>query len=163
MDAHSASYRVRGYVERVSKAFTKEDDDAGFQAPRRASSLSVREGRVRLTGTGARALYALAAGTEVDAPKLAAMLGHAEILDSVRNPTVASLGVTVEVVDERGHLRAFRLVTADERALLADGCSLASPIGCALLGARVGEVREVTTPRGVEALEVTALVGERTE
>ena len=69
--------------------------------------------------------------------------------------------MTVHVRDERASERHYRLVTPEERALVGDGCSLEGPIGQALLGARVGDVREVALPgRAPEELEIIALDGE---
>ena len=51
-------------------------------------------------------------------------------------------------------------IVPEELALLGDGCSVQSPLGRALLGASVGETREVVAPRGAEELEVTGLEGE---
>jgi transcription elongation GreA/GreB family factor len=75
-------------------------------------------------------------------------------------PVRAALGVTVRVRTAEGEERAYRLVTAEEYALLGDGVSIGSPLGRALLGAEVGDVRELRAPKGREELEVVALEGE---
>jgi transcription elongation GreA/GreB family factor len=81
----------------------------------------------------------------------------------VVRPERAAVGVTVHVsIVDSAENKAYRLVTSEERGLTNDGCSVASPLGRALLGAEVGDVREVRTPRGVEELEVLALTGEET-
>jgi transcription elongation GreA/GreB family factor len=51
-------------------------------------------------------------------------------------------------------------VSAEEQALVGEGCSVESPIGKAILGAEKGEVREVTAPRGTTELEVVKLRGD---
>jgi transcription elongation GreA/GreB family factor len=56
-----------------------------------------------------------------------------------------------------GAVRTCRLVSAEERALVGDGCSVESPLGRALLGGRVGDVCEAELPRGTEELEILAL------
>lgn len=138
----------------MSKAFTKEDDEGGFAPP--SPSLRGPAGPFRLTATGARKLEA---STE---PAVVEALAHAEKLAAVGpRPERATLGVTVRVRGDAGE-RAYRLVSAEERALLGEGCSVASPIGRALLGAEMGDVRELVTPRGVEEVEIVGLIGEET-
>lgn len=142
----------------VSKAFTKEDDDAGLAAPSRSPS-SLPPGHFRVTPSGARRL-----ADAID-PQLREALARAEILaPQPATPERAAVGVSVRVratsasgVTEE---RWYRLVYPEERALLSDGCSVDAPVGRALLGARVGDVRELRAPRGSEELEVLALVGE---
>jgi transcription elongation GreA/GreB family factor len=138
----------------MSKAFTKEDDEGGFTAPSSAS-FAVPSGPFRLTTTGHRLL-----AKSSDA-RIAEALLRAEVLPPREHaPEVAALGVTVVVRDGEEEEKRYRLVTAEERALLGDGVSIGSPLGKALLGARVGEVREVRTPRGKSELGVIALEGE---
>lgn len=137
----------------MSKAFTKEDDDGGFVLPE-GGLASVPAGPFRLTATGARKLAA------TDDPRLRAALERAEVLEPQGpSPERAALGVTV-VVRADGGERSYRLVSAEERALLGEGCSVGSPLGRALLGAREGDVRELKAPRGTTELEVVALRGE---
>jgi transcription elongation factor GreA len=133
----------------MSKAFTKDDDDAGF-APPSSLRVGIPTSAFRLTSKGAR----LAA--ERDEQVRAAVAAHAEILPRVVAPERAALGVTV-IVDRD---RRYRLVSAEERALLGEGCSVDGPIGRALLGAAVGDTCEVALPRGIEELEIVALEGE---
>jgi Transcription elongation factor, GreA/GreB, C-term len=130
----------------MSKAFTKEDDDTGFSKPPSAASLVVPTGPFRLTATGAKLL------DDATHEGMREAIGRAQVQAPVAAPT--------HVRDEDGGEHAYRLVTAEERGLVGEGCSLQSPIGRALLGARVGEVREVVTPRGTHELEVVALDGE---
>lgn len=140
----------------MSKAFTREDDDAGFTPPPSAAP-SIPAGPIRLTTTGAQVL----AGREGASDALREALARAEVIPPTDSePPRAALGVTVVVKDARALTRRYRLVTPEEHTLLGEGCSVASPMGRALLGAEVGEVREVTTPRGAEELEVVALEGE---
>jgi transcription elongation factor GreA len=136
----------------VSKAFTREDDDAGIEPL--PSSRAVPHGAFRLTREGARKL------ASDDDPMVREALRRAEIVEvTQRAPERAALGVTVEVEDERGERHLYRLVSAEERALCGEGCSVESPMGKALLGARRGESREVTLPRGVVEVEVVGLRG----
>ncbi len=137
----------------MSKAFTKEDDDGGFSAPS-SSSFAIPSGPFRLTATGARVL------AKSGDPRVAEALLRAEVMaPREHGPEVAALGVTV-VARTGGEEKRYRLVTAEERALVGEGVSIASPLGKALLGARAGDVRESRTPRGSVELEIVALEGE---
>lgn len=136
----------------MSKAFTKEDDDAGFTLKPSATSAAAEP--FRLTATGAKLASAK------NDPRIDEALAVAEVLEPVLSPERAMLGVTVQVNDgERD--ASYRLVSGAERNLLGEGCSVDGPIGRALLGAQVGDVREVTLPRGLVELEVIALEGEK--
>lgn len=137
---------------RVSKAFTKEDDDAGIEPT--PASRGVPRGAFRLTREGARKL------ANDDDPRAREALRRAEIVEVTdRDPERAALGVTVEVEDEHGERHLYRLVSAEERALCGEGCSVDSPLGKALLGGRRGETREVVLPRGVVEVEIVELRG----
>jgi transcription elongation GreA/GreB family factor len=138
----------------MSRAFVKEDDDAGFDKPPSSSSISIPEGPFRVTATGARLLAAV----EDEAVKAA--MTRAEVLPPQKDPDRAALGVTVCVRMEDGEERRHRLVTAEEYALLGEGVSIGSPLGRALLGASVGDVRELRAPKGTEEIEIVRLEGE---
>lgn len=137
----------------MSKAFTKEDDDAGTVL--KPSSSRSRSGRFRITAAGAQRL------AEGASERWNEVADRAEILPPVsRDPERATLGVTVHARAEDGTTRSYRLVTSEEQALTREGCSVNSPLGQALLGCEVGDVCEVRTPRGSEELEVVALTGD---
>jgi transcription elongation GreA/GreB family factor len=136
----------------MSKAFTKEDDDAGFAPP--SSSAKILTAPFRLTSAGAKKLEA--SGD----PRILESLAHAERLPPVIAPARAALGVIVHVRTTTGELRSYRLVSGAERTLLGEGCSVEGPLGRALLGAEVGDTRELRAPRGVEEVEIIALEGE---
>lgn len=137
----------------MSKAFTKEDDDAGVALPS-ASSLSLPSGPLRLTATGFERLRATKDET------LRVHLARVESLPPQMTPHRAALGVTVRIRTATGEERNHRLVTPEEYALLGDGVSIHSPLGRALLGAEVGDVRHLRAPRGTVDLEVMELFGE---
>ena len=138
----------------MSKAFTKEDGDAGFVPPS-SVTVPISPGPFRITATGARLAEA-----HPDL-RVREALSRAERLARVIAPERAVLGATVRVrVDGSDRERTYRLVSAEERALLGEGCSVEGPIGRALLGARAGDLCEVALPRGVEDLEVIAIEGE---
>src|SRR5262249_2335593 len=141
--------RTGWYARSVSKAFTKEDDGIGIvpvDGPRKPNA------PFRLTAEGARAL------ARSEDPRLREALSFADVVEPSQGvPERAAIGVFVHVRDEQDRERVYHLVSAEEHALVGAGCSVHSPIGAALLGAGPGEIREVTTPRGTEELEVTEL------
>jgi transcription elongation GreA/GreB family factor len=137
----------------MSKAFTKEDDDTGVSVPD-SRSRALPEGSFRVTARGAAWLQA---ATD---PKLRELLARADILPLTESkPERAALGVTLHTRRSDGVLKTYRIVTPEEQALTGEGCSVESPIGRALLGARTGDVREIRTPRGADELEVVGLEG----
>ena len=77
----------------------------------------------------------------------------------------AGLGSTVEVADEAGRTRTYRLVGRRTSDSPAHEVSLGSPVGKALAGARTGEVVHVVLPSGRErsltVLGVSDGAGER--
>jgi transcription elongation factor GreA len=83
---------------------------------------------------------------------------RAEIREGDAGPGVAGLGTTVTVADEAsGRESVYTLVSATEAMTAAGAVSLQSPVGRALDGARVSDVVEVETPRGVRRLVVRAI------
>jgi transcription elongation factor GreA len=85
---------------------------------------------------------------------------HAEVREVETQTEVVGFGSRVEVEDAgRGQTTAYTLVSAPE-ADPGDGkVSVDSPIGKALVGARVGETVKLETPRGVRELKVLAIGG----
>ena len=84
----------------------------------------------------------------------------AQLEDLVQSATVldddtvfdgaAGLGSTVEVADEAGRTRTYRLIGRRTFDSAAHGISLGSPVGKALVGARTGDVVHVGLPNGRE-------------
>ena len=138
----------------MSRAFVKEDDDAGFDKPPSSSKISIPEGPFRITATGARLLAA------IDDEAVKTAMARAEVLPPQKDPDRAALGVTVCVRMEDGEEKQHRLVTPEEYALLGQGVSINAPLGRALLGAQVGDVRELRAPKGNEEIEIVRLEGE---
>lgn len=114
----------------LSKAFTKEDDDAGFTAP------PSRKRATRLTRLGASLLLAR------DDDDARALLEGAEIVEPARG-TRAALGARVRFADERGAEREVVLVHPDEVGLVPGGVSVFSPLGQALLGGEAGDAAAI--------------------
>lgn len=145
----------------VSKAFTREDADAGFDMP----APSARMSEARLTAYGARLarerlqeLEHARAPSEpsLEGDRLRELLGVAEILAPAGGQVVA-LGARTRVRSESGTERVLAIVTPEEVGLVPLAISAASPLARALLGARVGETVEVELPRGTEELTVLAI------
>ena len=133
----------------------KEDDGDGLDSL--AAAEHAPKARFRLTRAGAKRI------SECDNPRWRDAMLYAEILPPTGlAPARGVLGVTVHVRASNGEERAYRLVSIEELALLGEGCSTESPVGRALLGAAVGDVREVRAPRGAEELEVISLEGDGT-
>jgi transcription elongation factor GreB len=157
----------------MSKAFTREDDQdhdgaarpLGPEIPPGVTNYITPEGAARMRGElerlsqverpgGAQALR------ELD--RRIAFLAHRietlEIVDPAAQPSDRVLfGATVTVRDERGAERRYRLVGIDEVDPPRGDVSWRSPIAAAMLGARVGDVVTVRSPRGDEELEVIAV------
>jgi transcription elongation factor GreA len=71
-----------------------------------------------------------------------------------------AFGLTAEVLDEdAGKTNAWTLVGSTEADLAAGRLSAESPIGRALMNAKVGKPVEVETPRGKKTFVVQKLVG----
>ena len=66
-------------------------------------------------------------------------------------------GATVTYATERDEVLTVVLVGVDEADLGRGTISVGSPMGVALLGARVGDEVGVRTPRGVERVEVVGI------
>lgn len=85
-------------------------------------------------------------------------LQAAEIVDaSVQSSSRVLFGATVTVVDEDERRRIYRIVGQDEIDAKKGWVSWVSPIGKALLNAKVGDVVQLTSPKGVEDLEVLSI------
>ncbi len=140
----------------MSKAFTREDEDASFQAPPPA----LRHSEGRLTAYGARLVRERLQGLEAGAPadRLRALLDGAEVLDPAGAEHVA-LGAEVRFRPERGPERTVVIVTPDEVGVVPSAISAASPLAQALLGASAGDVveLELPLPRGSEELTVLTI------
>jgi len=150
----------------VSKAFTREDADASFEAPVPTARLS----ESRLTAYGARLArdrlaeleHKDASSTSVDGTlavgRLRDLLDGAEVVDPAGADHVA-LGARVTVQSDKsaGQPRTVVIVTPDEVGLVPSGISAASPLAQALLGAMVGDSVELDLPRGTEELTILAI------
>ncbi len=71
--------------------------------------------------------------------------------------TTVGFGAYVQVEDEDGERKTYRLVGPDEFDPDAGFISVDSPVARALLGKEVGDVVEVRRPKGIAELEIVAL------
>lgn len=141
----------------MSKAFTKEDDDAPPPVVRRRGIPVPVPNYVTADGVRAvRAELERLVGASGDADRIRELADHlatAEVaLPSDR--AVVGLGATVTVEDAAGKRARYRIVGAIESDVRRGWLGWQSPIANALWGARVGDTVEL--PRGDE-VEVVAI------
>ncbi len=162
----------------MSKAFTKEDDgpendrladlpqSAGpnYVTPAGLAALHDRlaERRAELAALRARgddlgARFPISV-TERDIRFLEERINRALPVDgSELAPDTVAFGAEIEVEDDAGRRRAYRIVGEDEadpsRGLIAP----ASPLAAALLGAKVGDLVEWPKPSGPVDLRIVAV------
>jgi transcription elongation factor GreA len=83
---------------------------------------------------------------------------HAEIREAVSGGDTVVFGSTVEFEDvESGRKSTFTLVSPTEADPGKGRLSMLSPVANALEGAHVGDVVQVTTPRGERATKVLSI------
>ncbi len=160
----------------MSKAFTREADTDSDDVPVRTYGAELPPGaRNYATPAGAaRQKEELDRLTHVDRPALIAAadtralheldrrlaflrrrVEALEVVDPASQPHgIVLFGATVGLRDEEGHERRCRVVGVDEANPALGDVSWVSPLAKALLGAKVGEVVTVRSPRGDEELEV---------
>jgi transcription elongation factor GreB len=146
----------------VSKAFTKESDDAA-EAPLRRRGVPVPDGVPNyLTASGARALRAeldeLAQrvrdpDSDVRLHELTEHLETAEIVERVPVDQVG-FGSQVTVEDEDGARTDYALVGAIEAAPREGRLNWQSPLARALFGAKVGDTVSLPRARSVEIIAI---------
>ena len=129
----------------MSKAFTREDDDAGFTLE--VSRPSTRDRRVAgpVTALGAR-LARERAGFEA--------VARAPVAPPPQDTGAAALGAELRVRSRGGVERLVFIASVDEIGLVPHAASATSPLARTLMGSRAGDVVEVDGPRGVEELTV---------
>ncbi len=156
----------------MSKAFTKEDDDGGGElAPVDHWPAGVKN---YLTPAGYAALKQeidrLRESPRPDAQaklrleaRLAALVSRLEAAEVIDRPTgaqprdVVRFGASVDVEDDDGGARRYRIVGVDEADPKRGWVSWRSPVARALTGRRVGDTATVRTPGGDEELVVTKI------
>jgi transcription elongation factor GreA len=92
--------------------------------------------------------------------QIQAILSEAKVVESVESPEEVSVGVIIglryEGEDEPSE---YFLGSIEERRAGIDVVSPTSPLGQALVGARVGQWVEFQAPRGMLKVEVTSIRG----
>jgi transcription elongation GreA/GreB family factor len=141
----------------VSKAFTKEDDDAPVAPVRRrgvpvpvpnfVTARGLAEAREELERLGREG------GDHDRIAELSAHLATAQVAD-VGDRGVVALGATVTVEDDAGDRHVYQVVGAIEAEAKSGKISWQSPLATALWGARIGD--EVTLPRGSASIVAIA-------
>jgi transcription elongation factor GreA len=82
----------------------------------------------------------------------------AEVREVETQTDTVGFGSTVEVEDTGSDRRqTYTLVSAPEAAPGDGKLSIDSPVGKALVGARVGDLRTLDTPRGARTLKIVAI------
>ena len=166
----------------MSKAFTKEDDDAEAPLapyepplPPGAPNYMTREGfeqlksaRHELEMTTVPVLRSAVVADPARAPELRdarrrlrvldVHLERAEVVDVAdQSADQVAFGAHVTVKDEEGQTREYRIVGIDEVDTARGWVSWTSPIARALTNARAGDTVTVQLPRGPQELEVVAV------
>lgn len=165
----------------MSKAFTREDDDAPEQPMTARPASSLPPGAKNyLTPAGEERLRtelvhlltterpALASSPDKDAAKrqlqlLDQRISHLE--DSLQSAVIVPspapphdtvhFGATVRVRNRRGEELDYRIVGVDETDLERDEVSWLSPIAKALLNSKLGQRVKFRFPAGEDELEIT--------
>ncbi len=92
--------------------------------------------------------------------RLRERLRNAVVVEVDEEAEAFAFGRTAEVLDEAtGQVNSWTLVGSTEADLAAGRLSAESPIGSALMDARVGDPVEVETPKGARTFVVQKLVG----
>jgi len=151
----------------MSKAFTREGDDAGVPTGAARSRphsgpvtpLGARLARTRLAEVSARLERASGAEErallEVERERVAVVASAP--VGPTQDRDVVAFGAQVSVRDPDGKERVVVVASIDEIGLVPHAASATSPIARALLGAHPGDVVEFTGPRGREELTVVSL------
>jgi regulator of nucleoside diphosphate kinase len=71
---------------------------------------------------------------------------------------VITMNSEVQFTDEAGKPLTYWLVFPEDADALSGKISILSPVGCALLGYKVGDTIELTTPGGTRKLTVDAII-----
>ena len=90
---------------------------------------------------------------------LSRRMKDAKVVDAAAQPDRAKawFGATVTLVDEDDNARVVTLVGEDETDAANGRISWTSPIGRAIRGAAVGDLRRVMLPAGERELEIVAI------
>jgi transcription elongation factor GreB len=131
----------------VSRAFIKEDVDPPERSGRKRSASGLPPGAINyITVRGARRLrdelekVRAAEPAAKRAMELQQILASVQVIDPPAESSEGiSFGATVRLKDKEGVSQTFTIVGVDELDLEADAVSWISPMGKALLNARIGD------------------------
>jgi transcription elongation factor GreB len=138
----------------MSKAFTKEDDDAPAPPPRRRGVPVPTDVPNYITAAGEHVLRAELATVDGDrALEIAEHLGTAIVMEPPADRSRVGFGAKVTVEDEAGKRTTYRIVGAIEADPKAGAVYFQTPIAEELHDAQVGD--SVTLPRG--EVEIVAI------
>lgn len=148
----------------MSKAFTREDDDAPEPSPSVRVAAALPPGAKNyVTADGAERMREelarlLEKPTDFGARRIAELreiLASAEIVPAETEPADrVRFGATVTVRDASGETARYRIVGVDEVDLDRGWVSWVSPLARALMNARVGQRVRLAVPAGERVLEV---------
>jgi len=138
----------------VSKAFTKESDDAPDPKARRRGVPVPDPNYMTPAGALAARAELTTCSDEDRIRELADHLATAQIIEPPPDREKASLGATVTIEDEHGKQTKYRIVGALEADPKRGRLFWHSPLAEALYGARVGD--SIVLPRGGSA-EIVAI------
>jgi transcription elongation GreA/GreB family factor len=162
----------------MSRAFTREDDGSGAEVlPDLPQSdhpnyvtldgLAALQARLRETRSALAGLRAGADNIEARTPIAMAERDIRFLEERIRRaipvdprdqpPGIVAFGAEVEVIDEDGGRRTYRIVGEDEADPARGLITPFSPLGRALIGAMVGDVAVWERPVGPVELEVVAV------
>jgi len=139
----------------VSKAFTKEDDDAPEPPARRRGVPIPKDVPNYVTGFGVSALRVELATAEKDrAAEISDHLATAIVMEPPEDRSRVGFSAAVTVEDEDGKRTTYRIVGAIEADAKAGAIYFLTPVAEALHEAQVGDT--ITLPRGdVEIIAIT--------
>ena len=176
----AGSRGARKQTDRMSKAFTREDDQPEPEPPRRLPSVLPPGAKNYMTPDGAmRSRAELAALVERERPALAAagadgaasaelkamderILELKRIVESAvvvgppsKDVDVVRFGATVSVRSvQGGEIARYRIVGVDETDVARGWISWVSPVAKALISATVGDRVRAPLPSGEKELEI---------
>jgi hypothetical protein len=151
-------------LHRMSKAFTREDDDAGFELASRpivvkgpVTAIGSRLAAARIDEIATRLTVALEPSSravlEMDRARAVALASAPVAARPVDGDTV-SFGAEVRFRDSRGRERVVLIASADEIGFVPHAASVTSPVARVLMGAHSGDVVEWEGPDGPDSLRV---------
>lgn len=161
----------------MSKAFTKEDDDSAetlpdlpqsphpnYVTPEGLAALQDRLHKICAELIELRAnkddikTHLAVAVAERDTRFVEERIRRAILIDSRTQPSgVIAFGATVEVIDEDGESQIYRIVGEDEADPTRGLITPFSPLGRALIGAKVADVVVWERPKGQVELEIATI------